>query len=136
MISLICGMKGTGKTKLILEEAAKSVETAKGDIVFITDNKFETTGINFKVRVVYANEYEVYCANCFRGFIKGLFAGNADIEYLFVDGLFRIIGGKEEDFKAVIEDLEKLGKIYNFKAVLTVSMDKKDLPEFAKAYAK
>ena len=120
MISLICGTKGTGKTKLILEEAAKSVETAKGDIVFITDNKFETTGINFKVRVVYANEYEVCCANCFRGFIKGLFAGNADIEYLFVDGLFRIIGGKEEDFKAV----------------LTVSMDKKDLPEFAKAYAK
>lgn len=136
MISLICGKKGAGKTKIILDEVARSAEVAKGDIVFITDNKFETANVDFKVRVLYANDFGVNCPYCFRGFVKGLFAGNSDIEYLFIDGLFRIIGGEEKDFQAFIEDLEWLEKEYGFKAALTVSMDKEALPEFAKKYAK
>ena len=50
MIRLICGPKGTGKTKIILEEMNKSIEGAKGDLVFITDKKKESTrGIDFNV---------------------------------------------------------------------------------------
>ena len=136
MISLICGKKGTGKTKAILDQVAQSVNAAKGDIVFITDNKIETTNVSFKVRVLYANDFGVNCPYCFRGFVKGLFAGNSDIEYLFIDGLFRIIGGEEKDFESFIKDIEWLEKEYSFNAVVTVSMDKEDLPEFAKKYAK
>ena len=40
MIKLITGAKGTGKTKIIIDMANDNVETAKGDIVFLTDMHF------------------------------------------------------------------------------------------------
>ena len=39
MIKVIYGSKGTGKTKQIIDAANAAVATAKGHLIFITDNK-------------------------------------------------------------------------------------------------
>lgn len=135
MIRLICGPKGTGKTKIILDEVAESVKVAKGDIVFITDKKINSAKIDFKVRCVYAEEYNVLSAESFRGFINGLVAGNSDIEYLFIDGVIRIIKNDEKGLSEFFKDVERLEKEYGFKVVLTISMTKEDLPCYLKQYA-
>ena len=133
MIKLICGPKGTGKTKIILEQIDASVKVAKGNVVFITDKRINSAKIDFNVRYVCAEEYKVFTAEAFRGFVNGLVAGNSDIEYLFIDGVMRIISNDEEGLKSFFTDMERLEKEYGFKAVLTMSANKADLPcEIAK----
>lgn len=134
MIRLICGPKGTGKTKTILNSVNACVDGAKGDIVFITQKKFDTLRVNFNVRVIYTEDYSVSGAEQTRGFIKGLFAGNADIEYLYIDGLLRIIG-ENGDLEGFFKDLIALEKEYGFKASITISKEVKDLPEFVRGFA-
>ncbi len=135
MINIICGPKGTGKTKIILEKIDESVKVAKGNVVFITDKKINSSKIDFNVRCVYAEEYKIASAESFRGFVNGLVAGNSDIEYLFIDGVIRIIKDDEAGLKAFFEDIERLEKEYGFKAVLTVSIAKEDLPCYLKQFA-
>ena len=134
MIRLICGPKGTGKTKTILDSLNASVGKAKGDIVFITQKKFETSCVDFNVRVIYTEDYAVNCPGQMRGFIKGLFAGNSDIEYLYIDGLMRIVGA-DADLNDFFKDLIALEKEYKFNAIITITMEKSELPEFVQKYA-
>ena len=135
MIQLICGPKGTGKTKIIFEKLNQTAETAKGDIVFITDKRVSTVGVNFKVRCLCTEEFAVSELNQFTGFVKGLLAGNADIEYLYIDGICRIIGWEAETLNTFISVIENLQKEYGFKAVLTISVNKEELSEQASKYA-
>ena len=135
MIRLICGPKGTGKTKTILDSVNACVSGAKGDIVFITQKKFDTLRVNFDVRVIYTDDYAIEGSDQLRGFIKGLFAGKSDIEYLYVDGLLRIIGA-EGDLVGFFKDLIALEKEYGFKAMITISKEVNELPEFVKELAK
>ena len=135
MINILSGPKGTGKTKLILSEIDKALEVAKGDIVFITDKKNESIRvIDFNVRVLYTEDFGVNCSKCFGGFVKGLMAGNSDIEYIFIDGLTRIIGGDFKDITAFLDVIKWLEKEYGFKAVITVSKLKEEFPDEYKAF--
>lgn len=135
MINIICGPKGTGKTKIILDKVEESVKVAKGNVVFITDKKIDSAKIDFNVRCVYASEYNIDSAESFRGFINGLVAGNSDIEYLFIDGVRRIIVDDEEGLSNFFKAIERLENEYGFKAILTISLAKEDLPCYLKPYA-
>lgn len=134
MIQILCGPKGAGKTKIMLEKLNESCNLAKGDIVFITEKRFNTVSINFKVRLLYTEEFQVTELNSFIGFVKGLLAGNADIEYLFIDGLCKMTGYETEEVDTFVRTIETLEKEYGFKAIMTVSMDQDKIPESAKKY--
>ena len=134
MIKLICGPKGSGKTKTILKCVDDSIGVAKGDIVYITDKKIDSTRINFNVRVLYADDFGNDNAQSFLGFINGLLAGNSDIEYIFIDGLSRIVGA-DCDLTGFFENLIKRESEYGFKAFITISKEVADLPEFVRKYA-
>ena len=134
-MKIIYGPKGTGKTKLILAEIDKALEVAKGDIVFITDKKNESIRvINFNVRVLYTEDFGINCAKCFGGFVKGLMAGNSDIEYIFIDGLTRIVGSDFESITAFLDVVKWLEKEYGFNATITVSKLKEEFPEEYKLF--
>ncbi len=134
MIQIFCGPKGAGKTKIMLEKLNEACDVAKGDIVFITEKRFNTVSINFKVRLLYTEEFGVTKLDSFIGFVKGLLAGNADIEYIFVDGLCKMTGYETEDVDKFLKEIEVLEKEYGFKAIFTVSMDEAKIPESAKNY--
>ena len=134
MIKLICGPKGAGKTKTILKYVDDCVGVAKGDIVYITDKKMDSTRINFNVRVLYADDFGIDSAEKFLGFINGLMAGNSDIEYIYVDGLSRIVGA-DSDLNAFFKNLIKRESEYGFKAFITISKEVESLPEFVRQYA-
>lgn len=55
MIQLITGSKGTGKTKQIIDMANANVESAKGDVVFLTDTDRYMYSIRYQVRIVNAS---------------------------------------------------------------------------------
>jgi predicted AAA+ superfamily ATPase len=137
MIKIVYGPKGFGKTKIMLDEVNKAGENAKGNVVFISDKRFNTVAINLNVRCLYTEEYKITSAQAFNGFVNGLLAGNSDIEYVFIDGLKRIIGDDLRGGKALFRSLRVLQKTYkglNF--VVSVSSTKEDLPTYISRYVK
>lgn len=127
MIKLIYGPKGFGKTKIIMDDVNAAAKEAKGNVVFITDEKVCSVSIDLNVRCVYTDEYGIDSIDALRGFIKGLIAGNSDIEYVFIDGILRIADCSLDEVKPLFDDLKKVG---NVKIEMTVSAEKKDLPKF------
>lgn len=135
MIKIICGEKGTGKTKIITDLVNDVVKEAKGNVVFISEKKSYSANIDFNVRCVFTEDYAVSNISAFVGFIDGLMAGNSDIEYIFADGIMRIADCGVNDMVALFEEAEKLEKEYGVKFVFTVSCAKENLPEYMAKFA-
>ncbi|MDY6367012.1 MAG: hypothetical protein SPL13_00625 [Clostridia bacterium] len=128
------GPKGTGKTKAIIDDANKTVETAKGHVVFITDTNKYTYDLTFKIRLLDVTQFAIQGQDGFRGFIKGIVAANGDNEFIYIDGIARITGKPLAELGNIFAAMEKLEKDFNVKFILTCSASKEDLPDFILKY--
>ena len=59
MVKVICGPKGSGKTKRIIEAANEAVAVAKGNLIFITDTKRYMYDLKREVRFIDTSDYSV-----------------------------------------------------------------------------
>lgn len=134
MIKLIYGEKGSGKTKIILDSLNDTAKTALGNVVFISQKKSYSANIDFNVRCIYTEDYAIKGVDGFIGFVDGLMAGNADIEYIYIDGLLRIAESGLNDVEAFFAEAKKLSAEYGVKFVLTLSGTKEEKPEFLSKY--
>lgn len=134
MISLIYGPKGTGKTKIILDKINEAASKAKGNVVFVAKKREYSVAIDFSVKCVFADEYSVNSADQLRGFVKGILAGNNDIEYLFIDGIARIAQSDLNGLEALFADLDAMTKD-KINLILTISSDLESMPSFIKKFA-
>ena len=126
------GLKGTGKTKTLVELVRKAVDEEHGDVICIEKDKVLTYDIPYQARLVHASEYGINSLELMRGFISGLAAGNFDITHVFIDNLFKIIGEADEaTLAAFLSWLDKFGEI-DF--TLTVSADAADFGESVTKY--
>ena len=133
-MKIIYGPKGTGKTKIVIDEANALVEKAKGHIVFITDTKRYSYDINYNVRLINLSDFNIKCESCLLGFIKGIVAGNADNEYIFIDGILRIIDKPLNELEKFFTALDELAEKYGVKFIVTCSADYETLPDFVKKH--
>ena len=90
MIKIICGEKGTGKTKQIIQLANANAATAKGLSVFVTDTDRYMHDVARGIRFINVTEYNVAGEEALCGFLKGVIAGNYDTEFVYLDGIARI----------------------------------------------
>ena len=103
MIHVIMGLKGSGKTKKLIEAINEAVASAHGDVVCIEYGKKLTYDVTYKVRLVDSKEYGISSPEMLKGFLSGLHAGNFDITNVFIDNLYKTIGtdlAAAEDFVA------------------------------------
>ena len=134
MINIIYGAKGTGKTKKILDAANGAIDQTKGDIVFLAATTRYRMEVKPQIRFIDAIGEGICSKDGLIGFVKGLLCGNYDIEYVFIDGFYKMMGTTIQD-PAVAEfflALDNLASGVNF--VLTVSCDKEELPSFIAKY--
>ena len=135
MVKLIYGPKGFGKTKIIKDNVNAAAKDAKGNVVFVTDKKLYSVDIDLNVKCVFTEEYDVASVDAFAGFLKGLIAGNSDIENISIDGIKRITGERNLDAYAdFFATIEKIANENDVKIELTVSATKEELPKFMHAY--
>ncbi|MBQ1537550.1 MAG: hypothetical protein IIZ73_04430 [Ruminococcus sp.] len=134
MINLIPGKKGTGKTKILVDQITKAAAECTGYVVCIERGMKLTYDIPHKVRLVDAEEYGITSYDAFYGFVAGMLAGNYDIQEIYVDGILRIGGRDYDEFGAMIEKVAVLAK--DVKVVLTVSADPEELPDKVRAFIK
>ncbi|MCI2055933.1 MAG: hypothetical protein LKJ86_02190 [Oscillibacter sp.] len=124
MVRLIMGVKGSGKTKQLIELINNAAKDEPGNVVCIEANSTMTYDIHYHIRLIDAQEYKLTTFDAFRGFISGLYAGNYDISHVFIDNLCKTVGveiGREtEDF---LGWLDQFGEKNNIKFTVTVSGD-------------
>ena len=103
MIHVIMGLKGSGKTKKLIDGINAAVAQASGDVVCIEYGKKLTYDVTYKVRLVDSQEYGINSVEMLKGFLSGMHAGNFDITHVFIDNLYKTIGADlaaAEDFVA------------------------------------
>ena len=106
MVQVIMGLKGSGKTKTLVDLIKKASDEAHGDVVCIEKDKNLTFDIPYTVRLIHASEYNINSNVLLRGFISGLHAGNYDITHVFIDNFLKMLDDDSND--AVAEFLEWL----------------------------
>ncbi len=131
MLKLIYGPKGSGKTKQIIDQANSAAKNAKGNVLFVTKSKTYSVNIDFSVKCVYTDDYNINSAESLRGFINGLAAANYDTQYVFIDGIARITKSDLGELESVFESAARLTDIT---FVFTVSSTVEDMPDFLKKY--
>ena len=124
LVKIIMGLKGSGKTKQLIELVNKAVEEEHGDVVCIEKSAKLTYDIPYKVRLIEAAQYEFNGYDFLKGFISGLHSANYDITHIFIDSVLRIIGAEVD---AAAEDFfdwcEGFSNRENVKFTITVSAD-------------
>lgn len=108
MIQVIFGKKGSGKTKRILDMANASVKEAKGNVLFVDDDKSYTLSLKPQIRFIDASEYAVKGKEPFFGFLAGILAGNYDISVIYVDAFLKLVKTDAADLVDFFAKLEGL----------------------------
>lgn len=134
MIEIICGEKGTGKTKRIISLANGISDQAKGSMVFIDDDNSYMYDLGYSIRFINVTDYAVNDPDMFLGFLCGLCASDFDLEYVFVDRFESVIKADLGDLKAFFEQLEALAKQHSLHIILSVSKGQEVLPDFMRPY--
>ena len=123
MIQIIMGLKGSGKTKKLIDSINAAVATAQGDVVCIEYGKKLTYDVNYRVRLVDSQEYGITSLDMLKGFLSGLHAGNFDITNVYIDNLYKTIGEDRAAGEEFILWCAKFAEANNMNITITVSDD-------------
>ena len=124
MVRLIMGVKGSGKTKQLIELINNAAKDEPGNVVCIEANRNMTYDIHYHIRLIDAQEYKLNNYDLFRGFISGLCAGNYDITHVFIDNLCKTVGREvDAETETFLNWLDVFGEKNNVKFTVTVSAD-------------
>ena len=134
MIHVIMGLKGSGKTKKLIEAINTAVASANGDVVCIEYGKKLTYDVTYKVRLVDSKEYGISTPDMLKGFLSGLHAGNFDITNVFIDNLYKTIGQDQAANEAFVEWVAKFAQENNMEITMTISADPAAASDAMKKY--
>ena len=134
MIQVIMGLKGSGKTKKLIDSINEAVSSAHGDVVCIEYGKKLTYDVNYRVRLVDSKEYGIANLDMLKGFLSGLHAGNFDITNVYIDNLYKTIGTDRAAGEAFIAWCAKFAEANQMNITVTVSDDPEQASEDVKKY--
>jgi len=135
MVKLIMGLKGSGKTKTLVELVVKAAAEENGNVVCIEKDKNLTYDIPYSARLISASEYGINTNNLLRGFICGLHAGNYDITHVFIDNFYKLLDDNSSDSVAsFLEWLEDFSKANSIDFTITASDDAENVSDRIKRF--
>ena len=134
MIHVIMGLKGSGKTKKMIDSINAAVAASQGDVVCIEYGKKLTYDLTYKVRLVDSKEYGINNLEMLKGFISGLHAGNFDITHVYIDNLYKTIGADRANGEAFITWCAAFAEANNMEITMTVSDDPDAASDAVKKY--
>ena len=134
MIEIICGDKGKGKTKELLDKVNSSIKGNEGSIVFLDKSQKHMYELNNQVRLINVMDYPIDNCDEFLGFICGIISQDHDLEEMYLDSFLTIASLDDEgDITKAIEKLDIISEKFKVKFILSVSRNSDKLTECAKA---
>ena len=134
MVQLIVGVKGKGKTKILLDKVNEEIKTANGNIVYIDKNIRHMHDLSNKVRLINIKDYPIGNSDEFIGFLCGILSSDNDLEQIYLDSFLTIAGLEGEDVSAALDKIAGLGEKFQTDFIISISIDENDVPENARQY--
>ena len=134
MLKLIVGVKGTGKTKTLINLVNGALEVTKGDVVCIEKGVKLRYDIKPSARLIDADEYMITDAQSLYGFVAGILASNHDVTDLFIDSTLKICRGDLAAFEELVVELDKLIAKIDLNMTMTVSMPESDVSDTVRKF--
>lgn len=135
MVKVIMGLKGSGKTKKLIDTINTAIHQETGNMVCIEKGKKLTFDLDSRVRLVEASDYAINSYTFLKGFISGLYAGNYDISHIIIDSLYKIVGSEDtaqvEEFLSFVDNFSKENSV---EFTITISADAEEATEGIKKY--
>ena len=129
MVELIVGKKGKGKTKVLLDRVNGAVKEANGSIVYLDKSTKHLYELNNKVRLIDVSSYPLKNADEFVGFICGIISQDHDLEQIYLDSFLKVSKLEDADVTDTLDQLDKIGEKYGISIVVSISLDKEEIPE-------
>ena len=134
MIHVIMGLKGSGKTKKLIDAIHAAVAEAHGDVVCIEYGKKLTYDVSYKVRLVDSKEYGIKSPEMLKGFLSGLHAGNFDITNVFIDNLYKTIGEDKAAGEEFVTWCAKFAADNNMEITISITENPAEASDVMKQY--
>lgn len=134
MLKLIIGVKGTGKTKTLINMVNTAVENTHGDVVCIEKGVKLRYDIKYQARLIDTEEYYISDAQALYGFLAGILASNHDVTDLFIDSALKICKNDLAAFDTFVEEASKLIEKIGVNVVITSSIPAEEASETVKKY--
>ena len=129
MIEIIAGVKGKGKTKILLEKVNADIKSTEGTLVYLDKNNKHMYELSNRVRLIEVPEYGIESSDMFVGFIAGIASQDHDLDKVYLDSYLTIAKIGEGELEGSIAKLQKISDKFDVDFVISASMDKEDMPE-------
>lgn len=134
MVQLIVGVKGKGKTKVLLDKVNSQVQTVEGNIVYLDKSTKHMYELNNKIRLIDISEYSLKNADEFVGFVQGIISQDHDLQQMYLDSFIKIAKLEGADITETVKELACISEKFKVDFTLNVSLDEADIPEAIKSY--
>ena len=135
MLKLIMGLKGSGKTKRLVDMVREAVNEETGDVVVIEKERKLTFDIPYQARLIDAGAYDIGSYEFLKGIICGVHAGNYDITHFFIDNFYKLVNDKSpEELEKFMAWLNKFSEQEKISFVVSVSADVESVPESVRKF--
>lgn len=134
MVKLIIGVKGTGKTKTLIDMVNAAQNETKGNVVCIEKGNKLRYDINSQVRLIDTVEYLVADAQALFGFVAGILASNYDVTDIFIDSCLKICNEDVAAFEKFLLEVEALSLKNDVNFVITSSLPVENVTDVMKKF--
>ena len=134
MLKLIIGLKGTGKTKMLIDMVNEALHKSEGSVICVEKGNKLTYDVKYQCRLIDTDVYSVTDFTALYGFLAGILASNHDVTDIFVDSALKIGNNDLESFAKFLDAVDKLTEQLNVHCVMTSSVAPDAVPEAVKKY--
>ncbi len=134
MIRVIVGNKGSGKTARLVDELNEHA-AQDNNVVCIEYGRRLDSSVNFKIRLVDITEYPTKGYRELLNFISGMYAKDYDLEYVYIDSIYKVAGTEDlDELASFLADIDQFGEKSGIDTVVVLSADPETVPEGVRRY--
>ena len=134
MLKLMIGVKGTGKTKTLIEMVNSAVSVSHGAVVCIEKGDKLRYDVKYQARLINTDEFLIDDAQSLFGFVAGILASNHDVTELFIDSALKICNNDVPAFEKLLDELAALVAKTGTHLFITSSMPVEEASDTVKKY--
>ena len=135
MIKIHMGLKGSGKTKKIIDAVNTAINVEKGNVVCITEGDRLMHDIDRNARLINTEQFDVKNFDMFAGMLSGIIAQNFDVTHIFIDSVFKSVPGETmANIDNLVGAVEALESKFNVSFTIMISADVAEATDSVKKY--
>lgn len=134
MVKLILGVKGTGKTKTLIEMVNNAQNSTNGCVVCIEKGNKLRFDVSSQIRLIDTVEYLVSDAQSLFGLVAGILASNYDVTDIFIDSCLKICNEDVVAFEKFLLQVEALALKSGVNVVMTSSIADENTTDVMKKF--